>query len=163
MRGRSIVSSIDPGVDDQGLLGGLQSLPAWNKYFGSPSGLRLGVIAATLFLPGIPFAFIAEWITTRFGRRIPIWIGCGLVLVGSLIQTFSQNAGMFMASELTRSVEITIVDNSSCRDRCRRGHCQSCRPCLLARDLSSPSAVSFVDPVLLLYLCRKYFIGYIHS
>jgi MFS family permease len=75
----------------------LQSLPAWNAFFNTPASLRLGVFAATLFLPGIPGVFLAEAITTRFGRRVPIWIGCILVIVGSIIMTCSQNEGMFLA------------------------------------------------------------------
>jgi MFS family permease len=83
---------------DQSLLTGLQAIPQWNTYFHSPSGNWLGLIAATIFIPGIIFGFPADWICDRWGRRWAIYLGSVLIIIGGIFNGLSQNAGQFMGA-----------------------------------------------------------------
>ena len=59
-----------------------------------------------LFLPGIPMCFIAEWMCTKWGRRVPMWTGCIIVIAGSLIQMCSINKAMFMVCTYTHPFKV---------------------------------------------------------
>ncbi|RSH88913.1 hypothetical protein EHS25_002575 [Saitozyma podzolica] len=83
---------------DQSLLTGLQAIPQWNTYFHSPTGNWLGLIAATIFIPGIIFGFPADWICDRYGRRWAIYLGSFLIIAGGIFNGLSQNAGQFMGA-----------------------------------------------------------------
>ncbi|WWD05340.1 hypothetical protein V865_003413 [Kwoniella europaea PYCC6329] len=85
---------------DQSLLTGLQALPQWNAFFGSPSGNKLGLIAASIFLPSIVTAFIGDFIAYRYGRRYAIWIGSILILIGALVNALAVNLGMFIGGRI---------------------------------------------------------------
>jgi hypothetical protein len=83
--------------DDQTLLAGVQAIPAWNSYFGAPSGQQLGLITASLCLPAIIFSFVGDYLCTRFGRKITVYIGSVLIIAGGLWNGMSQNVGQFVA------------------------------------------------------------------
>ncbi|GFZ47588.1 hypothetical protein JCM24511_05332 [Saitozyma sp. JCM 24511] len=85
---------------DQSLLTGLQAIPQWNTYFHSPAGNWLGLIAASLFLPGIVFGFPADWIAARWGRRWAIYVGSILIIIGGIWNGLAQNAGQFMGARV---------------------------------------------------------------
>lgn len=70
------------------------------SYFGSPSGQLLGLITASLFLPAIVFSFVGDWLCTRFGRKITVYVGSVLIIGGGLFNGMSQNVGQFIACEL---------------------------------------------------------------
>ncbi|WWC64939.1 uncharacterized protein I303_107553 [Kwoniella dejecticola CBS 10117] len=85
---------------DQSLLTGLQAVPQWNAFFGSPSGNKLGLIAASIFLPSIVTAFIGDYIAYRHGRRWAIWIGSILIFIGALVNALATNLGMFIGGRV---------------------------------------------------------------
>ncbi|KAL0577444.1 hypothetical protein V5O48_004554, partial [Marasmius crinis-equi] len=61
---------------DSALLTGLQSMPQWNEYFGTPSGRRLGLIIASMYIPQIIASPVAAWLSDRLGRKKATCIGC---------------------------------------------------------------------------------------
>lgn len=69
------------------------------RYFHSPAGNWLGLIAASLFLPGIVFGFPADWIAARWGRRWAIYVGSILIIIGGIWNGLAQNAGQFMGGK----------------------------------------------------------------
>lgn len=79
-------------------MNGLQTLKQWNDEFGNPSsgmlGLVNGIMPAAMFT-ALPFT---PWVTDKFGRIVPIALGCVGIIVATLIQIFSVNYGMFVAS-----------------------------------------------------------------
>ncbi|KAI5449604.1 hypothetical protein NCC49_004534 [Naganishia albida] len=79
------------------LLTGFQAMPAWQKFFLHPKGNRLGIMAASYFLPSVFTAFIGDYLSTRYGRRACIGVGNLLVLAGSLVNAFAVNIGMWIA------------------------------------------------------------------
>lgn len=80
---------------DQSLLACLQSIPQWNSYFDTPSGVHLGLISSSLYFPGIPAAFVGSWISMKFGRRPAVWAGSFLIIIGAIVNALSKNAGEF--------------------------------------------------------------------
>lgn len=84
---------------DQTLLAGVQAIPSWNSYFGTPTGNLLGIITASLFLPAIFCSFIGDWLCTRFGRRITVMVGSVFIIAGGAWNGMSQNLAHFIACE----------------------------------------------------------------
>ncbi|KAL3454101.1 general substrate transporter [Aspergillus insuetus] len=73
---------------DASLLNGLQTMDTWADYFNDPQGSRLGLFGA---LPGIgTFAvfLVAPYLSDGLGRRVGTAIGCAIIVLGALIQTF---------------------------------------------------------------------------
>ncbi|GFZ44381.1 hypothetical protein JCM24511_02103 [Saitozyma sp. JCM 24511] len=80
---------------DGSLLTGLQALPEWVKDFDAPSGTRLGLIAATYYLPKIPMTFIIAYLVDKYGRKLTLYLGAVFMLGG-----FAQNVGQLMGSRI---------------------------------------------------------------
>ncbi|KAH9875145.1 hypothetical protein J1614_004635, partial [Plenodomus biglobosus] len=87
-------------VYDGGLLNGLQAIAAWNVFLDYPRGPILGLYAATLFLPSIVTAYIGDYMSARYGRRLALATGTFLAFVGALVNTFATNAGMWVAGRI---------------------------------------------------------------
>lgn len=81
---------------DGSMLNGMQALPQWEEYFGSPSGGKLGAMVNGIVfgvLIALPFSsFLCE----KIGRRYPITIGTSIIIVGSTLQTAAVNYAMFV-------------------------------------------------------------------
>ncbi|OAA67802.1 General substrate transporter [Akanthomyces lecanii RCEF 1005] len=81
---------------DGSMLNGMQALPQWEKYFGSPSGGKLGAMVNGIVfgvLIALPFSSL---LCERLGRRYPIIIGTSIIIVGSSLQTAAVNYSMFV-------------------------------------------------------------------
>lgn len=59
-------------------------------------------MAASYFLPSVFTAFIGDYLSTRYGRRVCIGVGNLLVLAGSLVNAFAVNIGMWIAGTFRR-------------------------------------------------------------
>ncbi|KAG4427175.1 hypothetical protein IFR05_017342, partial [Cadophora sp. M221] len=84
-------------VNDAGLLNGLQAIDAWSEFFDHPKGTRLGLYAASLYLPSVITAYIGDFLSDRYGRRIALAVGALLVLAGSFINALAINSAMWVA------------------------------------------------------------------
>ncbi|KAH1463289.1 hypothetical protein KXW75_000594 [Aspergillus fumigatus] len=84
-------------LDDAGLLNGLQAVTSWNEFFDHPKGTILGLYAASLYLPSIVTAYLGDFLSQRFGRRITLALGSFIVLAGGFINAFASSAGMWVA------------------------------------------------------------------
>ncbi|CAN6646957.1 hexose transporter Hxt11p [Trichomonascus vanleenenianus] len=94
-----MLSSTTNGYDGS-MLNGLQSLPDWQSFFGSPQGAVLGALAnGTTFGGIIAFPF-ASWINDTWGRKWGIFLGSGIIVVGAALQAAAQNYAMFLISRL---------------------------------------------------------------
>ncbi|OAA63401.1 General substrate transporter [Niveomyces insectorum RCEF 264] len=82
---------------DTSLMNGLQALPRWQKYFNDPSSSRLGLIAASLFLPAIVTSFMSSAVNDRWGRKPALMIGSILMIAGGFVNAFANSEGMFIA------------------------------------------------------------------
>ncbi|KAJ4382711.1 hypothetical protein N0V86_001933 [Didymella sp. IMI 355093] len=93
------VASATTGYDGM-MMNSSQQMDRWTAYFDKPDDNRLGIMnnaynigsIASFFL--VPFA--AEW----WGRKIPIAIGCAIMIAGALVSTFATNWQIYMAGRL---------------------------------------------------------------
>ncbi|KAE9382286.1 MFS general substrate transporter, partial [Gymnopus androsaceus JB14] len=79
---------------------GLQAMPQWNRSFNNPSGVRLGLISASLPLAAIPMFPLISWICDTYGRRWAIILGSIGTIVGAIITCLSKNEGVFIAGRV---------------------------------------------------------------
>ena len=93
-----IADALSQGYD-QNLLSGLQAVPSWNAYF-PLNATQLGLVSASLFLPAIISAFVADWLANKYGRRPAVWLAAFFIFVGSLVMGLSNGVGMFVAARV---------------------------------------------------------------
>lgn len=98
---------------DWSLLNGLQIVPAWGDYFGNPAGQDLGLIAASFYFPQLVFGPLSAYISDKFGRRVALFIGAALSVIGVLLQTFAKTRGQFIGGRVIlgsgSAVHLTLV------------------------------------------------------
>jgi len=88
------VASATTGYDGM-LLNTSQNMDQWKIFFHDPKGSKLGLmnaiyqIGSLVSFPLVPY--MADW----WGRRLPIAIGCAIMLVGALLGTFANGYGMY--------------------------------------------------------------------
>jgi MFS family permease len=81
-------------------MGSLLALETWYSFMGQPAGAYLGWINACLILgSGISFP-IGAWMTERFGRKAPIYVGYVFLVPGVLMQTFAQSEKVYTYARL---------------------------------------------------------------
>ena len=95
----AIVTDITNGYDGS-MLNGIQSVPQWQKFFGHPTGSRLGTISNGVRYGQIGGLFFCAPIIQRFGRKWPIALGSTILLVGVILQTTAQNYAMFVIGRI---------------------------------------------------------------
>ncbi|KAK3935399.1 lactose permease [Diplogelasinospora grovesii] len=102
------------GFDSQ-MINALQIVPSWNTYFHDPQGPLKGIIAAAYSLGAILSLPLVPYINDRFGRRWSIFGGSVLMIIGALIQGFSQHVGMYVVARMILGFGIPtcIVSGSS--------------------------------------------------
>jgi MFS family permease len=71
-----------------------------DRYFNTPKGQLLGLYAASVYLPSFIFAFVGEQISNRWGRRVAIWTGTVILLIGGIWNAFATDAGQFIGSRV---------------------------------------------------------------
>lgn len=82
------------------MMNGLQTLPQWRDYFGSPQSALLGTINAVYPIGKIIALFPCTWLSDRYGRKVPMFFGFIFLLVGAALQGAAQNLPMFIISRL---------------------------------------------------------------
>lgn len=81
---------------DGSMLNGMQALPQWNHYFGTPSGGRLGAMVNGIVFGVLISLPLSSILCEKIGRRYPITIGTSIIVFGSVLQTAAQNYAMFV-------------------------------------------------------------------
>jgi len=90
-----LITSMSNGFDGS-MMNSLQTLSYWRDYFNNPSGGLLGLLNAIQNLgnlAGLPFA---PFLNDRYGRRWTLFLGCMFMIFATIIQSASQNIGMFL-------------------------------------------------------------------
>ncbi|KAJ5782311.1 hypothetical protein N7457_004085 [Penicillium paradoxum] len=93
------VASATTGYDGM-LLDTSQNLDEWQTYFNTPGGSKLGLMNAIYQIGSLVSYPIVPFIADRWGRKLPIAIGCVLMIFGGLLGAFSTNYGMYVAGRL---------------------------------------------------------------
>lgn len=112
------------GFDSQ-LINTLQFSQPFNKYFGAghkddkgkwsiEAGL-LGFISSCYQLGSILAVPIAPWMNQKYGRRWSIFVGSVIMVIGAILQGFSQHVGMYIIARMLLGVGIlfAIISGSS--------------------------------------------------
>ncbi|KAI0913883.1 general substrate transporter [Ustulina deusta] len=87
------------GFDSQ-IINAVQLVPAWDEFFGHPTGGYKGILASALPLGaviGLPFIPL---VNDALGRRWCVMVGSVIMIIGSLIQGFAINAPMYIIARL---------------------------------------------------------------
>ncbi|KAH8806007.1 general substrate transporter [Xylogone sp. PMI_703] len=88
----ALLTQITSGYDGS-MLNGMQSLPQWQKYFGRPTGTRLGAMTFGPSGGTLISVLVSSQLCDRLGRRYPICIGSVIIIIGSILQTAAINYG----------------------------------------------------------------------
>ncbi|KAK1470136.1 lactose permease [Colletotrichum cuscutae] len=92
-----MLSSASVGFDGA-MMNGLQTIKQWRGYFGSPSPSVLGTMNAVYPIGKIMGLIPTTYLADKYGRKVPMWIGFFLLLVGAALQGASTSLPMFIVS-----------------------------------------------------------------
>lgn len=73
------------------MLNNLRILEDWKTFFKNPLGSELGLLTALYNIGSIISLPFVPFMADNFGRRLPIAVGCVLMIVGAAIQGCAQN------------------------------------------------------------------------
>lgn len=88
------VASATTGYDGM-LFNSLQNFKQWQEYFDHPTGSDLGLLVALYTIGGLVSIPLVPILADRFGRKLPIAIGCVIMIGGAAIQGAANSYGMF--------------------------------------------------------------------
>ena len=91
------VAQITAGFDEV-TTGSFQAMAPWQTDMQHPDASRLGLITSMLFVGGIVGSIVGPYIADTWGRRTVLATGAASCLTGSILQSASQNVGMFIFS-----------------------------------------------------------------
>ncbi|KAK6209867.1 lactose permease [Colletotrichum tabaci] len=92
-----MLSSASVGFDGA-MMNGLQTLTQWRGYFGNPSAPVLGTMNAVYPIGKIMGLVPTTYLADRYGRKVPMWVGFALLLIGAALQGASTSLPMFVVS-----------------------------------------------------------------
>lgn len=93
------VASATTGYDGM-MMNSSQQMNRWTAYFDKPDDNRLGIMNNAYNIGSIASFFIVPFAAEWWGRKIPIAIGCTIMIAGALVSTFATNWQIYMAGRL---------------------------------------------------------------
>lgn len=93
------VASATTGYDGM-MMNNSQNMTYWKTFFDNPEGSRLGLMNNAYNLGSIASLFVVPYLADWFGRRIPIAIGCVIMIVGGIVSTVGTNWQAYLAGRL---------------------------------------------------------------
>lgn len=93
-------------------MNGLLILPAYSDYFKLSTATE-GLNNAAMWMGGILGAFLMQPIPDHFGRRRAILIASIVTIVGLILQTASQNIGMFVVARIIVGIGSAISNGAA--------------------------------------------------
>jgi sugar porter (SP) family MFS transporter len=85
---------------DMSMTNGLQSLTAFETFFDHPAGGRLGTMTNGYTIGALIMTPFVTLIVDYLGRRWSIISGCGVIIIGAIIQGAAKNFGMFIGGRI---------------------------------------------------------------
>uniref|UniRef100_A0A8H7Y721 Major facilitator superfamily (MFS) profile domain-containing protein n=1 Tax=Psilocybe cubensis TaxID=181762 RepID=A0A8H7Y721_PSICU len=95
------------------MINGLQSVTEWEKFFNFPAGGKLGLFNAIQNIGSLCAYPFAPYIADGLGRRSTIWMGAAIMVIATVIQTASQNFGMFIGARFLIGFGLTFGASSA--------------------------------------------------
>ncbi|KAF4453135.1 hypothetical protein F53441_4132 [Fusarium austroafricanum] len=89
------VCSATTGYDGS-MLNTSQAMDDWQNYFGHPKGSKLGILNAIYQIGSIASFPFAPFMADHFGRKIPIIVGCLIMILGAFLSAFTNGFGMYL-------------------------------------------------------------------
>ncbi|CEJ58856.1 hypothetical protein PMG11_07502 [Penicillium brasilianum] len=93
------VASATTGYDGM-MLNTSQNLDSWQTFFNTPSGSKLGLMNAIYQIGSLASFPFVPFMADRWGRKLPIIIGCLLMILGGFLGAFCKDYGMYVAGRL---------------------------------------------------------------
>ncbi|KAK4239088.1 sugar transporter [Achaetomium macrosporum] len=106
------IASATTGYDGM-FFNSVQNFDTWKTYFGDPQGSDLGLLGALYQIGSLVSIPIVPFVADRFGRKIPITIGCIIMVVGAVLQAAAQNLGTFMGGRVMLGFGNSLAQISS--------------------------------------------------
>lgn len=91
------------------MMGGLNTLPEYKKYFHLNTATR-GLATASINIGELLGCLLVQPFPDRFGRKNAIWAASTISLVGIVLQAASQNIAMFVCARIILGVGATFAD-----------------------------------------------------
>lgn len=85
---------------DSSVAGSLQLLDTWQSAFNYPTGGILGLYTASYSIGSISSLPIAPIVSNKYGRRLVIFLGAIVTIIGVIVQTSSQNVAAFVVARI---------------------------------------------------------------
>ncbi|EAW16705.1 sugar transporter (hexose transporter [Aspergillus fischeri NRRL 181] len=98
---------------DGSLLNGLQALDTWQSFMNYPTGAWLGFINAIYWVGTFIGSLVAAWVSNKFGRRGGIWLGIGLLSVGTAVQAAAPTDSAFIVARLIVGMSSGFLNNAA--------------------------------------------------
>ncbi|KAL2256757.1 hypothetical protein VTK26DRAFT_1159 [Humicola hyalothermophila] len=86
------IASATTGYDGM-FFGSVQNFEQWKSYFNDPRGSQLGLLSALYQIGSLVSIPLVPLIADNFGRKLPIAIGCCIMIAGAVMQGACQNLG----------------------------------------------------------------------
>ncbi|PPQ92754.1 hypothetical protein CVT25_003863 [Psilocybe cyanescens] len=94
---------------DSSMMNGLQAVDSWDTFYNSPRSTLLGVMSAMYSAGAIIALPLVPVVSDGLGRRWAIILGSIFMIIGSVLQTASQNFAMFVISRFILGLGIPFA------------------------------------------------------
>lgn len=105
-------SAVGSGVDGS-LINGIQILPAYKENIGDISDSYSGLVTAAFSLGALPALPISAYTMDRYGRKVPLLLGCLSVIIGGIIQGFTHGPAAYLGTRLAIGFGIALTGTSA--------------------------------------------------
>ncbi|ORY68878.1 general substrate transporter [Pseudomassariella vexata] len=93
------IASATNGYDGM-FFNSVQVFETWQHYFGKPTGSTLGLLGALYQIGGLCSLVIVPYLADKWGRKLPIVLGCVIMIIGGILQGCAQNLSMFIGGRI---------------------------------------------------------------
>jgi MFS family permease len=94
-------------------MNGLQSLKIWRTYFKHPNAAILGTMNSIYPIGKFFGVFATAWTGDRYGRKLPMYIGFLLLIMGAGHQGGANSVAMFIVARLFLGIGTSFVAQPS--------------------------------------------------
>ncbi|MCJ1259050.1 hypothetical protein MMC24_006885 [Lignoscripta atroalba] len=97
---------------DGSLMGSINSYPQYRSYFGFPLDAgtpSTGIVYAIYTIGNLVGSFAAGPATDKWGRRVGMFIGAAIIIIGTIVQATCHNLGGFMAGRFILGFGVAIT------------------------------------------------------
>ncbi|RDB26139.1 Lactose permease [Hypsizygus marmoreus] len=107
-----LLSSVVNGLDSS-VVNGLQIIPAWQEYYGHPSGKILGVINSAQSMGSLLALPLSPYISDGLGRRSALFLGSLIMLAGIALQTAARTVPVFVIARVVMGIGLNFCTNAA--------------------------------------------------